>query len=167
MRIGAPTAVPEPIPVIRHGTRPLKASVSATARSLAVAVLVGLAVPVSAETIGYGDAMGILIKACGADVEAHCANVKLGSGRIEACLSQNVGRISPTCVTTYNQVVGLLQARAAALTAAPQVCARDAKRLCSNFRAGDARIVRCLTRADNVRKVGKACSQAITDAGWR
>jgi hypothetical protein len=111
--------------------------------------------------------MGILIQACGADVEAHCAKVRLGSGRIEACLSEHVNQLSPQCVSTYNQVVASLQARAAAQAAAPDLCQRDSERLCSDFREGRARIARCLTRADNVRKVSKRCNQAITDAGWR
>jgi len=121
----------------------------------------------SAETIGYGDAMGLLIGACSADVEANCSDVRLGSGRIEACLQQNVSRLSPNCVATYNEVVGLLNQRAAAQEAAPKLCESDAKRLCSNFREGRARILRCLIREDNVRKVSNACNKAITDAGWR
>lgn len=121
----------------------------------------------SAQTIGYGDSMKVLIEACGADVEAHCASVRLGSGRIEACLQQNVSRLSQNCMTTYNAVVQQLQVRAAAQEAVPQLCESDAKRICSDFREGRARIVRCLIREDNVRKVSNKCNKAITDAGWR
>ena len=124
-------------------------------------------VSASAQTIGYGDSMKVLIEACGADVEAHCAGVRLGSGRIEACLAQNVSRLSPNCVSAYNAVVQQLQVRAAAQEAVPQVCESDAKRICSDFREGRARILRCLIREDNVRKVSNACNKAITDAGWR
>lgn len=124
-------------------------------------------VSATAQTVGYGDSMGFLIEACGADVEAHCASVRLGSGRIEACLQQNVSRLSENCVTTYNAVVQQLQVRAAAQEAVPKICEADARRLCSDFREGRARILRCLIREDNTRKVSNACNKAITDAGWR
>jgi hypothetical protein len=131
------------------------------------AVMGCAALPAAAETIGYGDAMGMLIQACSADVEANCGDVRLGGGRIEACLAKNISKISPQCVTTYNNVAALLQARTAAQEAVPKLCATDAKRLCSDFNEGRARILRCLIRKDNVRKVGNSCNQAITDAGWR
>jgi len=121
----------------------------------------------SAQTVGYGDSMKFLIDACGADVQKLCANVRIGSGRIEECLQTNVSRLSPNCVSTWNTVVQQLQTRAAAQDAVPQLCAADAKRLCSNFRAGRARILRCLIREDNTRKVSNACNKAINDAGWR
>lgn len=121
----------------------------------------------SGQTVGYGDAMGILIQACGADVEKHCADVRLGGGRLEACLQRNASALSPQCVTTYNQVIASLQQRAAAQAAAPQICAADMHRLCQDFREGDARMLRCLLRPDNTRRVSGDCNQAITDAGWR
>jgi hypothetical protein len=123
--------------------------------------------PASGQTIGYGDSMMLLIEACGTDVGTHCAGVRLGSGRIEACLQQNVSRLSQNCVTTYNAVVQQLQVRAAAQEAVPKICEADAKRLCSDFREGRARFLRCLIREDNTRKVSNACNKAITDAGWR
>lgn len=132
-----------------------------------IAVIACAAPPSSAETIGYGDAMGVLIQACGADVEAHCGDVRLGGGRIEACLEQNVGQLTPQCVTTWNQVMVMLQQRAAAQAAVPELCAADVHRLCQDFREGDARLLRCLLRDDNVQKVSNQCNQAITDAGWR
>ena len=130
-------------------------------------LIMGGGVSASAQTVGYGDSMKILIEACSADVEANCATVRLGSGRIEACLQQNVSRLSPNCVSTYNAVVQQLQVRAAAQEAVPTLCESDAKRICSDFREGRARILRCLIREDNVRKVSNACNQAITSAGWR
>src|SRR5262245_57347971 len=79
-----------------------------------VLILTCGAPPISAQTIGYGDSMKLLIEACGADVEAHCANVRIGSGRIEACLNDNISRLSQNCVTTWNAVIQQLQVRAAA-----------------------------------------------------
>jgi hypothetical protein len=137
-------------------------------RSAALAAIFACTVtPAAAQTIGYGDAMVVLTEACGADVQAHCADVRIGSGRIEACLQQNAGQLSQQCITTYNEVFVSLQTRAAAQAAAHELCASDVRRLCSDFQEGRGRILRCLLREDNVRRVDRACNQAITDAGWR
>jgi hypothetical protein len=139
---------------------------SQASRFLATGVLLAfLAVPASAQTIGYAEGIEMLMAACGQDIETHCKDVRLGSGRIEACLAGN--EISQQCKTTYVEVFTQLEKRAQAEAAVPELCKADAARLCRNFREGRARIVRCLIREDNTRKVSNKCNQAITDAGWR
>jgi hypothetical protein len=120
-----------------------------------------------AQTIGYGDAIRGLTAACGADIEKQCKGVKPGGGAIAVCLAKNKSSISSKCAQTYEAAFNLLARRAAAQDAAAEVCKADAERLCSNFREGRARVLRCLTRVDNSRKVSNKCNQAITDAGWR
>ena len=119
-----------------------------------------------AQTIGYGEAIAQLTAACGADIEKFCKGVKPGGGRIDACLAKNSG-VSAGCRQTYAAALASLQKRAQAQEAVQQVCRADAARLCSNFREGQARILRCLIRSENVRRVTNRCNQAITDAGWR
>jgi hypothetical protein len=137
-------------------------------RSAALAAGIACAaLPASAQTIGYGDAMVMLTEACGADVQAHCADVRIGGDRIQACLQQNAGQLSQQCISTYNAVFVQLQTRAAAQQNAHEICESDVRRLCSDFREGRGRILRCLLREDNVRRVSGDCNQAITDAGWR
>ena len=123
--------------------------------------------PGQAETIGYGEAIRALTAACGADIEKQCKGVRPGGGAISACLAKNSSRISSRCAETFEAAFVLLAKRAAAQEAAPKLCTAEAKRLCSNFRQGSARVLRCLIRKDNVRKVSNKCNQAITDAGWR
>ena len=129
------------------------------------ALAVCLAKPAAAETIGYADAMDMLMGACGNDVQSHCKDVRIGSGRIEGCLQQS--GVSPQCTATAAQVAVLLDARAAAQAAVPELCKHDVAKLCPNFRAGNARVLNCLIRRDNVRKVSRKCNEAITNAGWR
>ncbi len=129
--------------------------------------LLSAATGANAQTISYGEAVGQLTAACGADIEKYCKGVKPGAGRMDACLAKNAGKISGTCNQTYKVALASLQKRAAAQEAAPKLCAAEIKRLCSNFRQGNARILRCLIRVDNVKKVSNKCNQAITDAGWR
>lgn len=135
----------------------------------ALFVCLSLAVPqlVSAQTIGYAEAVRQLTAACGADIEKHCGGVRPGGGAIKACLAKNANKISGACTQTFENVFALLAKRAEAQAAVPQLCRADAERLCSNFRQGNARIIRCLTRSDNVRKVTNKCNDAITNAGWR
>jgi hypothetical protein len=126
-----------------------------------------LAQSAAADTISYADGMHMLIGACGKDVEKYCSKVRLGSGRIEACINDNSSKISSECTATLAQVVAGIEARAQAEGAAPQICASDAKRLCHNFREGDGRVLGCLIRRDNVHLVTKKCNAAIDNAGWR
>ena len=121
----------------------------------------------SATTISYAEAARDLAAACGADISAHCKDVKPGADRIALCLANKSAQISGACKQTYAAVFASLAARAAAQAAAPKLCASDTKRICSNFRAGEASILGCLTRKDNVHKVKKKCNEAITEAGWR
>jgi len=130
---------------------------------MVASILIGS--PTLAQTIGYGEAIRGLTAACGADIEKFCKGIKPGGGAISACLAKN--NISTGCAATFEAAFVLLAKRAAAQEAAPKVCAAEAKRLCSNFRPGGARILRCLIREDNLRKVTNKCNQAITDAGWR
>lgn len=117
-----------------------------------------------AETIGYGEAIRTLTSACGNDLETYCKGVKPGQGAIRNCLVSN--QISPNCAATVEVVFPLLQARAAAQEAAPKLCANDARRRCSDFREGNARVLRCLIRPDINKGVSKQCRQALIDAGW-
>ncbi len=138
-------------------------------RGFAIACILGASIlvasPTVAQTIGYGEAIRGLTAACGADIEKYCKGVKPGGGAISICLAKN--NISTGCAATFEAAFVLLAKRAAAQEAAPQICEADAKRLCANFREGRARILRCLIRNDNTRKVSNKCNQAITDAGWR
>ena len=133
---------------------------------LTAALICAAASPALAQTISYGEAMDKLIAACGADVDKYCKDVRLGGNRIQDCLSANPG-VSGICKVTLDEVNALLQKRAEAQAAVPELCKSEAKRLCENFREGRGRILRCLTREENARNVSKACNTAITNAGWR
>lgn len=121
----------------------------------------------AAATISYAEAARLLTATCGADITAYCKGVRPGGGRLQDCLFANSDKVSQQCRQSYVAVFESLAARARAQANAPALCQSDAERICENFRAGGARILRCLTRSDNVRKVTKKCNQAITDSGWR
>jgi hypothetical protein len=91
--------------------------------------------------------------------------VRIGSGRIEACLQQS--GVSAQCTATAAQVAVLLQERAQAQAAVPELCRHDVQKLCPRFQPGNARVLNCLIRRDNIHKVSRKCNEAITNAGWR
>lgn len=123
-----------------------------------------LAGTASAQTIGYADAMKILVKSCGPDIEKHCKKVNLGNGRIESCLAEHASSVSAQCKADYAQVYVMLEARFAAQEAVPKLCAGDVNRLCPDITRGKGYTLQCLL---NKRRLSNKCSQAITDAGFR
>ncbi|MEM6460507.1 MAG: cysteine rich repeat-containing protein [Pseudomonadota bacterium] len=120
--------------------------------------------PAQAQTMGYADAMSILVKSCGPDIEKYCKNVNLGNGRIESCLADNAADVSDTCKADYVAAYLALQARFAAQEAVPQLCAADVNRLCPRVTRGKGFTLQCLL---NKTRLSDRCSQAITDAGYR
>lgn len=134
-------------------------------RNALVALVVLLAGgPAAAQTIGYADAMGILVKSCGPDIEKYCKKVNLGGGRIESCLADNAANVSDACKADYAAAYVALQARFAAQEAVSQICAGDVARLCPDITRGKGHTLQCLL---NKARLGNRCSQAITDAGYR
>ncbi|MCB1487452.1 MAG: hypothetical protein KDJ88_08345 [Bauldia sp.] len=124
------------------------------------------ATSLQAETIGYGEAIRTLTSACGADLQRNCSGVKPGGGAIQACMAKHKANVSENCIATVQIVFQLIDQRAKAQEAAPSLCANDARRMCSDFREGNARILSCLIRPDINRGVSKKCKQALIDAGW-
>lgn len=131
---------------------------------LIVLMMIVTAAPAAAKTIGYADAMGILVKSCGKDIQQYCKDIRLGDNRIQNCLAANADKVSPTCKADYAQAYILLQERFAAQESAGKICAGDAKRLCPGVTRGKGYVLQCLL---NKRNLSRSCSQIITDAGYR
>src|SRR5262249_36932243 len=75
----------------------------------------------SAQSIGYADALGVLGKNCGRDIDKFCKKVNLGGGRMLQCLGQNEAAVSGGCKTSFVQMQTLLTTRAEARAAVLQV----------------------------------------------
>ncbi len=117
-----------------------------------------------AETISYADAVTKLAEDCGADIKKYCAGLNLGNGRIADCLEKNASKVSTVCKGSLSSVVASITQREQAQMAYEKVCKHDMSQRCSGVK-GDGYILACLIKAE--KHVGKACNQAITDAGWR
>ena len=55
----------------------------------------------AAETMSFGDSLGLLAKSCGAEIVANCRGVNPDSTRLKECLSRNRDVLSPQCQTDY------------------------------------------------------------------
>ncbi len=122
-----------------------------------------VAQPAAAQTMSYGDAVDAWAKACGADVEKFCSKLSPGTGEFAACIAQNA---SASCQAATAQFLANKDARLAAQAAAPDKCAFDLHRMCQGQKEGGGRLLRCLTEPAKLKRLTKACSQALDDAGW-
>lgn len=134
--------------------------------TLATIFLIGFATTGIArgETLSYADAVTKLAQDCGSDIQKYCKGLNLGNGRIADCLEKNASKISSVCTGSLTSVVASISQREQAQAAYEKVCKHDMTQRCASVK-GDGHILACLIKAE--RHVGKACNQAITDAGWR
>jgi hypothetical protein len=130
-----------------------------------IVVLLSLTAVSRAATISYADAVTLLAKDCGADINKLCKGLNLGNNRIRDCLARNSAQVSPQCSTTLASVLTSIQARQNAQASVLKVCRDDAARRCEGVVKGKAHILDCLLKAS--RTVSAKCNAAITDAGWR
>jgi outer membrane protein OmpA-like peptidoglycan-associated protein len=118
----------------------------------------------SAQTIGYADAVDQLAVSCGADINKYCKNENLGGGRVRECLTRNQGKVSARCTGSVTALGALLQKRAAARASVMRVCDLDIKRRCSGVAAGDGNLMECFYKTK--QNISPACQQAVADAGY-
>ena len=118
-----------------------------------------------AATISFADAMTVMARDCGADIQKYCKGVNIANNAIGNCLAANTGKVSPVCTATLAAVIASLQQRLAAQAEVVKVCKGDAARRCQGVVQKDAYVLDCLLQAAN--HVTKKCNAAITDAGWR
>lgn len=118
-----------------------------------------------AQTVGFADAIRILVQSCGNDINAHCKSASLANNEIIQCLQSKASRVSTGCLQDVSKVQMLLQARFAAQAAVPQLCDRDIQQRCNMVKAGSGNVLRCILKAENT--VSAKCNQAIDAAGYR
>lgn len=116
-----------------------------------------------AETVNFGDAVALWAKACQADVTKHCKGIRVGGSRLGQCIQSKASQTCKEATALFN---ANMNARFQAQKDAPRLCASTAKRLCSNFKAGSARVLRCLMRPANFRAANVSCKTALSNAGW-
>ncbi|WP_093236073.1 cysteine rich repeat-containing protein [Sinorhizobium sp. NFACC03] len=117
-----------------------------------------------ADTISYADAVTMLANDCGSDIKKYCKGLNLGGGRIQTCLEQHTGKVSPTCTVTLANVIRSIGQRQAAQSSFATICKHDIAQYCKSVK-GEGNVLSCLNKATRVNE--GQCGQAIIDAGWR
>jgi outer membrane protein OmpA-like peptidoglycan-associated protein len=130
----------------------------------AFAFLFILTQAVSAQTVGYAEAIDQLGTSCGPDIAKLCKNESLGGGRVRQCLLRNQGSVSARCIGSINALTSLLQKRAAARASVMRLCDVDIKRRCSGVEVGDGNLLECFYKTKE--NVSAPCRQAVADAGF-
>ncbi|MGY2938080.1 hypothetical protein ACVWZ6_007682 [Bradyrhizobium sp. GM6.1] len=76
---------------------------AAMVRGSITLILLALGMPslAAAETMSFGDAIGLLAKSCGAEIVANCRGVNPDSTRLKECLSRNRDVLSQQCQSDY------------------------------------------------------------------
>jgi hypothetical protein len=121
--------------------------------------------PVSAETIRFEDAAGLLGKSCARDIDANCRGVNLDATRMKDCLYRNQDVLSPQCRNDYVLAFDAIQKRVAARSAVAKLCERDVAKFCAGMQKGSGQAVDCLLAGP--RGVSINCNKAIGEAGYR
>jgi OOP family OmpA-OmpF porin len=132
--------------------------------ALAACILVAGAERLSAQTIGYAEALGQLAVSCGKDIDKFCKRTNLGGGRVAECLEQNQSNVSPGCKAAAFETAALLRKRTAARAAVIQVCELDRLKFCGGIQPGDGNLMECFYKAK--RNISIKCQQAVADAGY-
>ncbi|WP_455270933.1 cysteine rich repeat-containing protein [Rhizobium herbae] len=117
-----------------------------------------------ADTISFADAVSTLATDCGTDIKKFCKGLNLGNGRIQNCLEEHAGKVSPTCTATLSSVSASIKQRLAAQSSFTASCKHDVAQFCSGVK-GEGNVLSCLNKAKRVKE--GQCGQTITDSGWR
>ncbi len=130
----------------------------------ALVAFLALAGAARADTISFADAVSTLATDCGTDIKKFCKGLNLGNGRIQKCLEEHGGKVSPTCTATLSSVSASIKQRLAAQSSFTATCRHDVAQFCNGVK-GEGNVLACLNKAKRVKE--GQCGQAITDAGWR
>jgi hypothetical protein len=135
-------------------------------RGSIASIVLALVMPslAAAETMSFGDALGMLAKSCGAEIVANCRGVNPDPLRLKECLSRNRDVLTPQCQTDYLGVFDAIQKRIAARVTVAGACRTEIVKLCNGSTKETSKSIPCLTTAP---KVGVNCIKAMGEAGYR
>ena len=86
-----------------------------------------------------------------------------GNPGFAGCIQQNGSQACQAATTAF---FANMDARFAAQAKAAEICRTDVQRFCSGFKAGGARILRCMMRPETFRKASSPCKDTLATAGW-
>ncbi|HKI14836.1 MAG TPA: hypothetical protein VKA12_07485 [Roseiarcus sp.] len=123
----------------------------ATTKTAWYAVTLGAALLLSASTVAVNAAGGgscHLRKTCAVDLDALCAGVTPGEGRVRACLMAHMASMSTFCSAKLSREIYLATE-----------CEADVKHFCGDVISGGARIASCVQT--HFGEVSDSCKSAL------
>ena len=92
--------------------------------------------------------------ACKADVEKHCKGVKMGGGRIAACLRSHEADLSAECKEAQHEWKE-------AMAHISEACKEDKAKFCADVKPGGGRIKRCMRK--HRKELSEKCQGAFME----
>ena len=126
----------------------------------------GVLPAISAETTNFESSATLLTESCGKDIEANCLGVSLDATRLKECLSRNQDVVSAQCRADYTKAFDAISKRVSARSAVWKACERDKQKVCAEAQGKPGETMACLLKAPT-KSLGWACSQSLTQAGYR
>jgi hypothetical protein len=90
-------------------------------------------------------------RACGAEIQQHCAEIQPGDGRLRACVKDHFAEFSEPCKQALLSNVAVVK-----------ICKADVQRTCAGVEPGGGRIQACMK--DHFTEYSDSCKQAIITA---
>jgi hypothetical protein len=116
-------------------------------------VVVTVVIGAFAMTNSVAFAQGAAARACNGDIQAFCAGVPHGDGKIVQCLRDHQQQLSPGCQADMQRAAGLMKEVVSA-------CEDDVHRYCAGAAPGTTR--ECLRT--NFRELSMGCKRELFEA---
>jgi OOP family OmpA-OmpF porin len=123
----------------------------------------GIAVNTPIIQRGMNEAVKIMGDGCSKEVNAFCAQVPMGGGRVMNCLFDHESQLSSGCKQAIDQGQSTIEAALGDANFFGANCAADMQRLCPGVVAGGGRLLACLM--DNINNTELRCYDAMLKVG--
>jgi hypothetical protein len=112
--------------------------------------------------------MARAVESCGSDITAYCPHVKMGQGRILACLLANDDKISTECGMALNEVTLNIEEVRAQGKEIVEACEADRETFCPTEYWAEGGVVRCLLKQSRVVEgASLGCRHALEKHGLK
>ena len=85
-----------------------------------------------------------LLGHCSADIEAYCADVAPGDGRVMSCLYAHSATITDECHAATDEMARLMEAFFDRISDVSEACSAELQEHCAEVSAGEGRKFQCL-----------------------
>lgn len=115
--------------------------------------------------------LSITMQTCQKDIADLCPNVKPGEGRLMNCLFSKGNQVSIECEDALRTASTNMEQYQGQWAVVMSACEADYETYCPTVKAGDGRILDCLTKKANYSDAGgtvsKGCLRALEDIGLK